>query len=170
MMSNKCSGCGANLPAGERVCPYCGAVQEDNSNQALLDELMILRRRLAIADAQNDRIALRELLADEFAGNEIDGGEPNLYDKKIWLEREWSDKYFFSYGSREEKLLERTNETAIVSCVEIVCRHPPKGIMFPDGEQNMYWRSKINYIRRNGRWLIAALEQTTIDENGDDIT
>ncbi len=125
-----------------------------------------MRRQSAVADAQNNKIVLRELIADDFAGNEIDEGEPNPYDRSAFFDKEMPDSYFFSYAASDEKLLERTRDTAVVSCLETICRHPPKGALFPTGEDINYWRTKITFVCRSGRWQIAALDQTVILADG----
>jgi len=159
------------LDAGQRICPYCDSLQINNSNETLLDELMILKRKYELASAQGDKLRLDALLADEFVSTLAwDGGEPSGMDKKAILESDWTNKNLFCYGYSQEILLERTDDAAKVSCIDTTCDHYPKGFpLYPSGEALNYTRVKINFVCRAGRWQIASIDATSIDVEGNDV-
>ncbi|MGI8788146.1 MAG: hypothetical protein ACR2HG_10335 [Pyrinomonadaceae bacterium] len=167
-MQNKCSGCGATLAADEKICPYCETVQEDNSDQALLDRLMSIKRHYEIAQNQGDQIIVRELLANDFSYTLVDGDEPETSDRNQIIESSGVNaRSFFSYSYSQEKLLERSADAAKISCIDTTCRHYPKGnLLYPNGEALYYERAQVNFVCRAGRWQIASINATSIDEDG----
>ena len=167
-MTNRCSGCGATLAADEKICPYCETVQEANSDDALIDSLMSIKRRYEIAQNQGDRMIVEELLADDFSYTLVDGDEPETSDRKAIIESSGVNaRSFFSYSYSQEKLLERSADAAKISCIDTTCRHYPKGnVLYPNGEALYYERAQIDFVRRAGRWQIALINTTSIDEDG----
>ncbi len=169
-MQNKCSNCSAPLAAGQMLCPYCDIARADNSNEALLDDLLKINCKYETAYARGDKMALGELLADEFVLTQVDADETLTCTKQQLLDVNYSDKYFFSYSASGEMLLKRTDETAEISCIGNLCRVVPANDSFPDGDDNNYFRTKSGFVRRGGRWQLVSQHTTTVDSNGNEYT
>lgn len=162
-MAIECTECGASLASDAAVCGYCGAHQED-VNKRLLRELMEVKREFALASARDNKLAMKNLLADEYMLRESDAGSVFQVDKAFFLGSERSgDKNFLSYGIGSEELLDRAGDRATMACVENVTRRRN------DTSDNYFWRTKVEFVKRDNRWQILSEDNVTIDENGRDI-
>ena len=163
-MQNKCIECNAALEANQTECAYCGMIQQDFDEQ-LLTDLMAIKRKYELAHARGNQLITAPLLADEYTYILSDGGivdEP--VGKNDILKNAGLDKNFISYNISNEELLEKTTDHAVISCVQTIVRRTPQSDFDP-----YIFRTKLIFVRRNGRWQIASENCVSIDENGDEI-
>jgi hypothetical protein len=161
-MPNECGECGAKLRNDQTECAYCGAAIYD-ADEKLLAELMALARKYNEALLRANRIEVEKCLADEHQTRLTDAGVEHIWAKKTILENANGDKNFISYNIHDAELLERSNEKAVIGCIQTVTRRDH----FEEGEFDPYIeRGTISFVHRNGRWLIASQDTVSIDENG----
>lgn len=163
-MQNKCIECNAALEVNQMECAYCGAIQQ-NFDEQLLNDLTAIKRKYELAYARGNQMIIEPLLADEYAYNLTDGGViENPIGKNDILKNAEFDKNFVSYNIADEELLQKTTERAVISCVQTIVRRTPYSEFDP-----YIFRTKLIFVRREGRWQIAAENCVSIDENGDEI-
>ena len=163
-MPNKCIECNAALEANQMECVYCGTIQQ-NFDERLLTDLMAIKRKYELAYARGNQLIIESLLADEYAYNLTDCGEMEKpVGKNDILKNAEFDKNFISYNIANEELLEKTADRAVISCVQTIVRRTPQSEYDP-----YIFRTKLLFVRREGRWQIASENCVLIDENGDEI-
>ncbi len=164
-MPNECRKCGAKLKVDQSECAYCETAIYDADEQ-LLTELTAVARKYNEALARANLIGIEKHLANEYEKRLIDGGVESIWNKKDLLENAGVDKNFVAYNIHDVELTERTQEKAAVRCLQTVTRRSH----FEEGKFEPYIeRGTINFVRREGHWLIVSENTVTIDENGNEI-
>lgn len=162
-MQNECRECGAKLNAEQTKCAYCGTAYD--TDEQFLTELTIIARKFNEALARGNKLGVEKYLADEYEARFNENEDEDVYGKKALLENLRIDKNFVSYNIYDVELIERTNEKAVIHCIQTVTRRS----YFEEGKYEPYIeRGTIGFICRDGHWLIVSQKTVEIDENGNE--